>query len=257
MSILKGGVIPPFSIYEDCMSSREGPLISGCRILSPRLFLIAAITALGGLRCQTTGPEDPERVEFVFPPYEWPIGSVSSAGLDSVLIDSALTEVKSRPYVLSFLLVRRDSLVVEYYRPGLSKFNDYDIRSATKSFVSALVGIAHEDGALPNLDQPFLDLFPEYRVTGQDSRKDSITLRHLLTMRGGFDYVDGGRNSDVVSQSSDWISAFFGLPLQFSPGERFAYSSPQTHLLSAAVSRSTGKTTAEFLQTRLFDHLKI
>ncbi len=177
--------------------------------------------------------------------------------MDPTRVDSALQEAATKPYLFSILVARHDSLVVEYYKPTLSFHNDYQIRSATKSVISVLIGIALDEGLIPGVDTPFLDIMPEYRREGQDPRKDSINLRHLLSMRAGIDFEDGGRNSDVVAASDDWISTWMGLPFLTFPGDSFAYSSLQSHLLSAVIAKTSGMPTADFARERLFAPLQI
>ncbi len=193
----------------------------------------------------------------VLPPYPWPVGDPSGLGFDTLRTDSAVASVSAHPNILSFLVIRHDTLALEYYRPGLSKYNDFDLRSATKSIVSLLFGITMADGSVDRLDSAFLDLVPEYRSSSLDPRVNLLTMRHLLTMRAGFDYVDGGKNSNVVGASSDWIAAFLHLPLLSDPGTQFHYSSLQAHLVSATIARASGTSTRSYAAERLFAPMQV
>ena len=92
--------------------------------------------------CEPTAPDqEPVDGPEIRPPYEWSQASLATSGLDSLLIDSALSASQAESFLYSLLVVRHGSLAVEYNRPPLTRFNDYDIRSSTKSIVSLLFGI--------------------------------------------------------------------------------------------------------------------
>ncbi len=165
--------------------------------------------------------------------------------------------LEDRPWVHAFLVVRRDTLVFEYYGPGRTRLREDDLRSATKSVVSLLVGCSLADGFLDSVEARWLDEVPAYRASDLDPRMSSITLRHLLTMRAGFDYQDGGRNADVVGRSDDWVAAMLRLPLLFDPGTAFAYASPQAHFLSVAIANRSGRSVLAYAAARLFEPLQI
>ncbi len=180
--------------------------------------------------------------------------SPSSVGLDS---SALVNQLKTKTTVHSLLIVKESLLVFEYYRSGFIKENDFDIRSASKSFISALVGIALEKGVLDSLSQPVLSFFPEFDTTGIDPRKRLITLEHLLTMRAGFDYTEGADYSHLYTPTAHWAQVSLSLPLKFDPGSAFSYATIQTHLLSVIVARESGMSTYEFAETHLFEPLGI
>lgn len=221
------------------------------------VYGIAVVASFGTAGCESSTSVPDRAPVSIFSPYPWPVAPPADLGFDTVRTDSALASVLANTHILSFLVVRHDTLALEYYRPGLSKHNDFDIRSATKSVVSLLVGIAIEDGIFDSLDTAVLDLLPEYRSSALDPRVNLLTVRHLLSMRAGFDYVDGGKNSDVVGASPDWIAAFLGLPLLSDPGSQFHYSSLQAHILSAILARASGKSTRDYAADRLFTPMQV
>jgi CubicO group peptidase (beta-lactamase class C family) len=183
--------------------------------------------------------------------YPWQSASFTAQMVDSVLIDSAATLFAADEHFYSFLLVRNGFLVKEYYRPPLKSYNDFELRSATKSIVSALVGIALSRGLIDSLDQPMISFFPEYDTPSLDPRTRTITVRHLLTMRAGFDYSDGDPNLVLYSPSDQWVQKTINLPLKYSPGERFYYASVQTHLLSAIITKRSSMSTLAFAKKYL------
>ncbi|MBO9596591.1 MAG: serine hydrolase, partial [Cohnella sp.] len=99
--------------------------------------------------------------------------------------------MRADPYsrIDSILIVRNGYLVTEVYAPYKTKDDHYDLYSATKSVISALVGIAINDGYIPGVEAKVMDYFPEYRNESLDPRKETITIRDLLRMSAGFESV--------------------------------------------------------------------
>lgn len=204
----------------------------------------------------TQSPVNPDILpEFVLrPSFNWTSVPPSSAGLDS---SALVNHLKTKLSVHSLLIVKDSLLVFEYYRGGFFRENDFDIRSASKSFISALVGIALEKGVIDSLRQPVLSFFPEFDTTGIDPRKRLITVEHLLTMRAGFDYTEGADYSHLYTPTANWAHVTLGLPLKFEPGSAFSYATVQTHLLSVILARESGISTYEFAEMHLFEPLGI
>jgi CubicO group peptidase (beta-lactamase class C family) len=153
------------------------------------------------------------------------------------------------------LVIRNGYIVAEGYYNGYDRMVPHNIKSVSKSFLSALTGIAIDKGYLNNLEQKILDYFPEYIHPGMDPRKYDIIIGHLLTMRMGIDREE--ENLWDVIQSENWIETILELPLLFDPGERMRYNSCQTHLLSAILAKSCNMTTFEFAKTYLTDPMGI
>ena len=209
-------------------------------------FIIIVILILS-CRKQATEPDGYES-------YEWPLSSPEAQGFDPHLFENALTEIRSQLYLVSFLVVRNGCLVAEEYF-NWDRNDGYDIRSATKSIVSGLVGIAIKEGFIDSLDQPMIDFYPEYNTPSLDPKKREITIRHLLMMKAGF---DRDANVDpIISESSNWIREIIRLPLVNDPGETFTYSTMGAHLLSGIITKATHMSTRSFSETYLCNPLDI
>jgi CubicO group peptidase (beta-lactamase class C family) len=120
--------------------------------------------------------------------------------------------------------------------------------SVSKSFLSALTGIALAQGRLDSLGQSVLDFFPEYDGPALDPRIRDVTIRHLLTMRMGIrdeSEDDYGAYWELY-RSENWIRKTLESPLVFDPGARMAYNTFETHLLSALLTKATGSSTLDF-----------
>jgi CubicO group peptidase (beta-lactamase class C family) len=130
----------------------------------------------------------------------------------------------------------------------------HDVKSASKSVLSALVGIALERRLLSGLDAPLAELLPEAAATVEDPGKRAITLRHLLTMTAGLESTSGEGYGRWVAQR-DWVRAALARPLVAPPGSRFEYSTGATHLIAAALARAAGRDLLAWAREVLFDPL--
>jgi len=189
--------------------------------------------------------------------FGWSESTPEDQGLDSGILAEAVSEARRLPYLYSLLVIRNGHLVSEDYFNGMSRWSANDNYSVTKSFTSALVGIALDRGFLESLDQKMLDFFPEYVTPGMDPRKHDITIRHLLMMRAGFDWDDVEASFAQLHASPDFIRYILDMPLSDAPGTVFNYCTPESDLLSAILTRATGMSTREFAERYLFDPLGI
>jgi CubicO group peptidase (beta-lactamase class C family) len=190
-------------------------------------------------------------------PYNWRVSTPEDQGLKADLFEAAYKEAEKTPFMYSVLAVWNGYLIAEKYFNGQNKYIANHIHSASKSFMSALIGIAFDEGYFTSLNQKMMDFFPEYHSANLDPRKYDITLEHLLMMRAGFDWDDSERQWQEYATSPNWVDYVLNLPLRFNPGEVFHYSTVQTNLLSVIISRVTGLSTKEFADFYLFDTLGI
>jgi CubicO group peptidase (beta-lactamase class C family) len=194
---------------------------------------------------------------FTVEPYEWEVAKPEEEGLPSWLFSEAFKEAKKRPYSYSLLVVRNGRLIAERYFHGHAATDATYLASATKSFLSALVGQALELGYLQSLDQRMMDFFPEYAGPSLDPRKYDITLRHLLQMRAGYPYDSTDSRWRSWMRAPDRVGFAVELDLEADPGSTWAYSSASTHILSAILVKATGMDTDEFARRHLFEPLGI
>jgi CubicO group peptidase (beta-lactamase class C family) len=194
-----------------------------------------------------TGPE--------YPSYNWPTSTPEAQGISSQLIQQAFQQGENRGFVDCILIIRNGYLVGEKYYNGFTKKTSHNVMSVSKSFLSAMTGIALREGVLNNLNEKVLDFFPEYIYPNIDPRKYNITVRNLLMMRMGIDHDQN--LYDYIHSSSNWIKTTIELPLIYDPGTRFCYNTFQTHLLSAIITKVSGMSTLEFTKPYLLDKLNI
>jgi CubicO group peptidase (beta-lactamase class C family) len=155
-------------------------------------------------------------------------------------------------------IVRNGYLVMEAYVHPFRPEDRHYIASCTKSFTSALIGIALARGYIDTIDHKLLDFFPERTVTNGDAQKQAITLEHVLTMSSGLDWPGSylGETLDPqLVQSQDWVQFVLDRPMAREPGTRFRYNSGGSHLLAGVIRQTTSQTPLEFAQEHLFKPL--
>ncbi|WP_375200360.1 serine hydrolase domain-containing protein [Bacillus sp. RS11] len=150
------------------------------------------------------------------------------------------------------VIVRNGSLAYEKYFNGKGREDTHHVASVTKSVLSALIGIAIAKGYIKSVEQKVLDFFPDYSL---DAKKHDITLRHLLTMTVPYPFVDWQEPLDILCQQQDWVQ--YTLDIMGEKGDvgMFKYSTAGAHLLSAILTRSTGKNARAFANEHLFTPL--
>jgi len=197
--------------------------------------------------------DDPTGPEVIS--YNWPTSTPQEQGMDSQLLTQAVSQGENLGFVDCILVIRNGYIVAEKYYNGFRKDTPHNVMSVSKSFLSALTGIALRDGHLDSLELKMLDFFPEYVYPTIDPRKFDITVRHLLMMRAGFDNDQNIYFS--VYNSSNWLKTTIELPLLYDPGTRFAYNTFETHLLSAIITKASGMSTMDFAKNYLLEKMNI
>ena len=158
-------------------------------------------------------------------------------------------EAAKLPQLHTLRVSHRGTLIGQYDdRPsrGAALAN---IKSASKSIIALLVGVAASRGVLPSLDTPVTRWFPQLR-TDPDTRKRAITLEHLLTMQSGLESTSGEQYGRWV-RSRNWVSFALARPIVDTPGTGMQYSTGTSHLLSAILTKATGQSTHAFAQQSL------
>lgn len=187
--------------------------------------------------------------------FEWNFSNPLDQNIDTDLIEAALNEAESRPSIYSVLVARNGNIVAERYYRGHNSESAFNIRSVSKSFLSAITGIAFEEGHLDNLDDKMIEYFPEYDNSATDDRINDITIEHLLTMQGGI--TNEHNNYMDLYYSNNWIKNTLEWPLSYDPGERMSYNTFHTHLLSGILTKATESTTWDYANEVLFEPLGI
>jgi CubicO group peptidase (beta-lactamase class C family) len=196
--------------------------------------------------------------------------SPDSAGFKPGFPDAFTKELQDSSKALgAFIVWRKQGVVYEHYFNGGSRESVFNIKSITKSVVSALTGIAIEKKLIPGVNTPVMNFFPEYSkqrsisakgrvsyaegMAYNDNMRKSLTLRHLLTMQPGFDWNDFGQIVWAWIFSSDPIKFALDLPFADTPGTKFLYCTPATSIVGAALAKAVHTDLRSFAKKYLFD----
>ncbi len=172
----------------------------------------------------------------------------------SIQLEAAVEIANTLPRLYSLLVSRDGALLVEEYFNGKGPSSIANVKSASKSVISGLVGIAIEAGHIQSVDQPIGDFFGEALAGDANERKADITIGDLLTMQSGLE-TTSNRNYGAWVQSRDWVGFALAQPVEYPPGALMEYSTGNTHLLSAILTIATGKSTLAFARETLGEPL--
>jgi len=156
----------------------------------------------------------------------------------------------------SLMVEKNGTLLYEEYQNGTDRNTTTNIKSASKSVLSLLVGIAIEKGHLEGVDQTIGEFFPDYFDDNPDPKKESITIRNLLSMRSGLE-TTSFQNYGRWVLSDNWATYALDQPFEEEPGGRMVYSTGTSHLLSVILTRATGMSTRAFANEHLFGPMNI
>lgn len=156
---------------------------------------------------------------------------------------------------VAFLVFKADTLLYEWYG---NKYTEEDIVtsfSVSKSFISALIGIALDEGHIKSLDEPITNYIKLFKNPGFDK----ITIQHLLNMETGIDYVE-----NYYNPFGNVATAYYGrnldrhmsnLKIKGPPGEKFEYVSIGTQLLGTIIENATEKTVSAYLEEKIWSKI--
>lgn len=140
------------------------------------------------------------------------------------------------------IVARKGEVVAERAYDGHSLTAPTNIKSASKAVLSALVGMAIGRGLLEGVDQRVAPILRSDVPGGADPRIETITIGHLLSMQAGLRPTSGPNYGRWIA-SRNWVRAALEQPFEDDPGGRMLYSTGSTHLLSAILTRVSGRST--------------
>ncbi len=196
---------------------------------------------------------DFKKVEAPSTSYQYINGLQNNYSAASSWLDENLKNTQTA----SFIVIKNDSIVYEKYFDGFTGQTLFPSFSIAKSFVSTLVGIAYEEGNIKSLQEPIINYLPE--LLKNDSRFKEITIQHLLDMRSGIKWSEGGYGlkDDAIKlgfRPNMW-SHIKKIKIESSPKDDSDYKSINTMLLGIIIKRATGKNLVEYLQEKIWQPL--
>lgn len=159
-------------------------------------------------------------LEPYWPTQGWRTSTPEQQGISSKQLAQMLDAIAEKKLnIHSILIVRHGYLVAEVYYGSNTPSLKHELYSVTKSFTSALVGIALGKGFIDSVNHPVLGFFPDRQAANLDTRKKAMTLEHLLTMSSGLDWPESSSsysspNNRYLSmmRTSDWLSSSWIAP---------------------------------------------
>ena len=190
---------------------------------------------------------------------QWPLSKPQDSGIDPVVLRSLYQDLsKDAHHDLKGIVILRDGhLISEQYFNGDSADTLHDIRSATKSITSILMGIAIKRGLVHSVDDSIAKYLPDMPRDG----KQEITIRDLLNMRSGLDADDDDPvtpgNEAKLDESADWMKTVYAVPMKRKPGAKYVYCSINAFLLGAIIENVSKTSLDEFAGKNLFTPIGI
>lgn len=166
--------------------------------------------------------------------------STFDAGAVSVIIDRA----KAFPALQTMIVFAGGKTQIEQRFHGPAADRPVNVKSVSKTIIATLAGIAIERKVFAGLDEPVAPLLSNRLPRNPDSRLQHVTLGNLLSMQAGLDRTSGPNYGSWV-ESADWVRYALSREFVDEPGGRMLYSTGNSHLVSAMLTRKTGRSTLE------------
>lgn len=174
--------------------------------------------------------------------------AVPARGLDPAGMARTVAAAARLPRLRALIVLRNGETLAEHrFNGGPPLDRPVNIKSANKSVISALVGIAIARGVLRGVDQPVLSVLRDDAPARVDPRLAQVTVGHLLSMQAGLERTSGENYGRWVS-SPNWVRFALSRPFVDVPGGRMLYSTGNTHLLSAMLTHASGRSTHALAQ---------
>ncbi|MFM7273394.1 MAG: serine hydrolase domain-containing protein, partial [Gammaproteobacteria bacterium] len=249
---------------------------------------VVALAFLGVSPAHAQGPAIPAQS---WPDEDWELSTPAAEGIDAKTIAALDADLRAGRYgyVDAMVVIRHGRIIAEHSyprdyatinapliegEPGPWNYHDanwhpyfrgsqlHTLQSTTKSFASALAGIAIAQGRIRGVDATLGELLPHRQIS--DPAKAAITLDNVLTMRPGFEWLEtevsywDPRNDSIrVEKTNDWTGYLLAKPLVTAQGSTYTYNSTNSQMISEIVSTAVGKGLDAFAEETLFGPLGI
>jgi hypothetical protein len=176
----------------------------------------------------------------------WATASAAAVGLDEAALEKIVRDEAASdpagarpPLIHSILVARHGKLALEEYFFGFDRTQTHDLRSASKSFASVMLGaVMRKDPGLGPQSRIYDLMAREAPFAHPDPRKAQITLAQLMTHSAGLacddnDDASPGNETTLQTQTAqpDWWKYTLDLPMAHDPGARYAYCSANLNLV--------------------------
>ncbi|MBP8084100.1 MAG: serine hydrolase [Spirochaetes bacterium] len=224
------------------------------------LFLFPLFLFFLSLNCSDASQTD-QLTDYLndsdYPQDYWKTSTPSVQGMDEGFLEEMIDKINDENYEIhSLLIIKNGYLVFERYGITYTPDNIHELNSTTKSFVSALFGIAVKEGFVSGVEDKMLNYFSDITVDNLTTDKKNITVKDLLCMRSGLEWNDQEIISDYFN-AENAVKYILDRPMTTAPDTAWHYNSGSSHLLSAIITGTTGKSAADYAEIKLFAPLGI
>jgi CubicO group peptidase (beta-lactamase class C family) len=197
-----------------------------------------------------------------WPTTKWEKSSPHAQGFEPKSIHEMFQFMQKRKFPIdSVVIVKNGYLIGEFYAKDNNEKTISNIYSITKSFTSALVGIAIDKGLIKSEEQTLGSIFSKNKIIKNDPLLKDIRVQHLLTMTSGLKTRDNHLSNYsgifTLRSSKNWVDYILSLGTEKKPGEFYNYSNGSSHILAAILAKVTEVPVAKYAERNLFSHIGI
>ncbi len=189
-----------------------------------------------------------------WPDLDWPSSFPANLNIDPCLPELLSLAAAEAPNVTGIVVIRYGHIAAEHWADGWSASAAVDIRSCTKSLLSALVGTALMDGLLPDLSITIGNLIPDRIPNNADPAVAEITLWSLLTITSGLQW-DGIKDYERLEAADNPVTLTLSQPIVAPQGESYAYNSGGSHIIGLMVASAAKVPLEDYAANALFEPL--
>ena len=219
------------------------------------VFILCTLAGCDSSNILDASPSAEELAAVDFTPLErddWEVSTPEEQGLDPELVAGLYYDASQMDTLYSVLVIKNGKLIAEEYFNDGSVDKKTLLQSVTKSYVSALVSVAMEQGCISGIDEKLVDYFPEVAGEITDPRKDQITIEQMMQMRAGYPDEETAQEYMDALYWGVYPPLIEDFPLVCEPGTCFNYSNVTYMLLAQLLSRSCETDLKAFAQENLF-----
>lgn len=205
--------------------------------------------------------EDQIAIQKIMPKSGWKVSEEKFNHEKIRALNQKIAESRFRD-ITGIVVIKNEKLLLEEYFNGYKRDSLNDTRSVGKSFSSALMGIAIKDGYIKNENQSLKEFYDLKEFNNYSPKKDSITIKSLLTMGSGFDGNDQDEespgNEENMYPTDNWVKFVLNLPMRENKiGKTWNYFTAGVVLTGDILDRSVPKGLEHYAQKKLFQPLGI
>ncbi len=169
--------------------------------------------------------------------------------------ESELNKYHKDNKTVAFMVIQNDTIKYQYFDSKWEETDWVTSFSMSKSVVSALIGIALDEGKIKNLDEPITNYIKNFKNDGFQK----ITIQHLLDMKTGIDY-----NENYYNPFGNVAAGYYGrnldrhisnLKIKSPPGKKFEYISIATELLGVILEEATGQSISSYCEEKIWSKI--